>query len=126
MSSAAVLAGNFIPTFLAGAAQMAVVFFAGQFLFGINLGSSIGPIILIFSIFTLTVTCLGLLLATALGTYEQLNAATPVLIVATSMLGGCMWPLSLVGSDILLGLANITPQKWRWRRRRTLLFLAEG
>lgn len=111
VSGAAVLAGNFIPTFLMGAVQMAIVFFAGQMLFGINLGNSIIPIIIVFAMFTLAVTCLGLLLATALRTYEQLNAATPVIIVATSMLGGCMWPLSIV-SEGLRRVADFTPQRW--------------
>jgi ABC-2 type transport system permease protein len=111
ISGASVLAGNFIPTFLVGAIQMAIVFFAGQMLFGINLGASIGPIIIVFAMFTLAVTCLGLLLATALRTYEQLNAAAPVIIVATSMLGGCMWPLSIV-SEGLRRVADFTPQRW--------------
>ena len=111
VSGAAVLAGNFIPTFLIGAIQMAIVFFVGQMLFGINLGTSIIPIIIVFAMFTLAVTCLGLLLATVLRAYEQLNAATPVIIVATSMLGGCMWPLSIV-SEGLQRVADFTPQRW--------------
>jgi ABC-2 type transport system permease protein len=29
-----------------------------------------------------------------------------------AMLGGCLWPLEIVNSTILLFLANLTPHKW--------------
>ena len=107
----AILGGNMVPTFLVGMAQMGIMLFAGQFLFGIDLGSSIGPVFTVFAVFVLATTCLGLLLTTVMGTYEQLNAATPVIIVATGMLGGCMWPLSIV-PDALQTIAKFTPQYW--------------
>ncbi|MGI5849757.1 MAG: ABC transporter permease [Christensenellales bacterium] len=112
LSGTAVLAGNFIPTFLIGIVQMAIVLFLGQLLFSIDFGENLMPIFLVFIVFGLTATCLGLLLSTLFNTYEQMNAGMPVILVATAMLGGCMWPLSVVGSDILLGVANAMPQKW--------------
>ena len=112
LSAAAVLAGHFIPAFAVGALQMGVVLFLGQLLFGLDLGSTVFAIYLIFVLFALTATCLGLLLSMVLNTYEQLGAVTPVIVVATSMLGGCMWPLSIVGSDFMLAIANAMPQKW--------------
>ena len=111
ISGTAVLAGNFVPTFAVGAVQMAVVLFAGQMLFGIDFGSSLGPIFMVFCVFVLTSTCFGLLLAALFSTFEQLNAAAPVIIVATSMLGGCMWPLSIV-PPVLQKIADFTPQRW--------------
>lgn len=111
LSSSSIFAGNMIPTFLVGVAQMAIVVFSGEFLFGIHLGTSLGSIFVVLIMFALTTTCLGLLLATAFGTYEQLNAATPVILVASSMLGGCMWPLSIV-PKALQSIARITPQYW--------------
>ncbi|MDD5017246.1 MAG: ABC transporter permease [Eubacteriales bacterium] len=126
VSGTAVLAGNFLPAFLVGAAQMAIVLFAGQLLFGIDLGASAGPIYLVFVVFALTSTCFGLLISTLFSTYEQLNAGTPVIIVATSMLGGCMWPLSIVGSDVLLGIANAMPQKWALEAAESLAVSGGG
>lgn len=111
LSSPAIFAGNMIPTFLVGIAQMALVVFSGEFLFGIHLGASFGGIFVVLIIFSLTTTCLGLLLSTAFGTYEQMNAATPVILVASSMLGGCMWPLEIV-PEALQAIARITPQYW--------------
>ena len=126
LSSAAVMAGNFIPTFIVGIVQMAVVLFFGQMLFGINLGASLLPIFVVFVAFVLTSTCLGLLLSTVFNTYEQLNAGTPVILVATAMLGGCMWPLSIVGSDVLLGIANVMPQKWALEAAENLAVYGGG
>lgn len=126
LSGTAILAGNFIPTFLVGVAQMGIVLFAAQFLFGVDFGASLAPIFLVFVVFALTSTCLGLLLSTLFNTYEQLNAATPVIIVSTSMLGGCMWPLNIVGSDFLVKLANVMPQKWALEATESLAVFGGG
>ena len=121
----AILGGNMIPTFLVGVAQMAIMLFGGQFLFGIDLGSSIWPVFVVFVVYALTVTCLGLLLATMFATYEQLNAAAPVIIVASSMLGGCMWPLSIV-PPALQTAAKFTPQYWALEAAEDLPVLGGG
>lgn len=112
LSSRAVLAGNFIPAYVVGLLQMAIVLFLGQMLFGIQLGDALLPVFMVFAAFVLAATCLGLLLATAFKGIEQMGAAVPVILVGTSMLGGCMWPLSIVGSDLLLGVAKGMPQFW--------------
>jgi len=112
LSSRAVLAGNFIPAYVVGLLQMAIVLFLGQMFFGIDLGDALLPIFTVFAAFVLAASCLGLLLATAFKGMEQMSAAVPVIIVGTSMLGGCMWPLSIVGSDVLLGIAKGIPQYW--------------
>ncbi len=112
ISATSVLAGNFIPAFIVGALQMCIVLVLGQLMFGMDFGDRLPPILLVFGVYVLTMTCFGLLLSALFNTYEQLNAGTPVILVATAMLGGCMWPLSIVGSDVLLGIANAVPQKW--------------
>lgn len=111
ISSAALLAGHFLPAVLVGLLQMAIVLFAGQTLFGFGLGPALPAVFAVFAVFVIAVVCLGLLLATALRSFDQMGAVTPVVVVATSMLGGCMWPLSVVGPE-LRAVANATPQKW--------------
>lgn len=122
----AVQAGNFIPAFVVGVLQMAVVLFLGQWLFGIDLGAGLLPIFVIFIAFVLATTCLGLLLSALFSTYEQLGAATPVILVATAMLGGCMWPLSIVDSPVLLAIANAMPQKWALEAAKSLAVKGGG
>ncbi len=112
LSSRAVLAGNFIPAYVVGLLQMAIVLFLGQMLFGIDLGDAMLSVFVVFAAFVLAASCLGLLLAVAFKGIEQMSAAVPVIIVGTSMLGGCMWPLSIVGSDVLIGIAKGMPQYW--------------
>ncbi|MFA5675297.1 MAG: ABC transporter permease [Christensenellales bacterium] len=112
VSPAAVLAGHLLPAYIAGVLQMGIVLFAGQALFGYNLGARLLPVFAVFAVYVLCIVCLGLLLAAGLKTIDQLGSVTPVIAVASSMLGGCMWPLSIIDSKALLAAANITPQKW--------------
>lgn len=126
LSARAVLAGNFLPAYVVGLGQMAIVLFLGQLLFGINLGAALLPVFAVFAVFVLAASCLGLLLATLFKAYEQMNAAVPVIIVGTSMLGGCMWPLSIVGSDILLGIAKGMPQFWALDAAENLAVMGAG
>ncbi len=112
ISSSAVLAGHLIPAYIVGIAQMGIVLSAGQALFGYNLGTQFLPIFAVFAVYVLCIVCLGLLLAVGLKTIDQMGAVTPVIVVASSMLGGCMWPLSIIGSDVMLAIADAMPQKW--------------
>ena len=121
----AILGGNLIPTFMVGVLQMAIMLFCGQYLFGIDLGQSIWPVFVVFIVYVLTVTCLGLLMTTLFGTFEQLGAATPVIIVATSMLGGCMWPISIVPAALQTA-AKFTPQYWALAAAEELPVLGGG
>ncbi len=112
ISRRSILGGNLVVTFLLGAFQIGILIFAGKYLFGLDLGPSIGGITTIAMAFVFTVTSLGLLLSGVVKTHSQLAAITPVILTSTSMLGGCMWPLDIVNSKLLLMLANLTPQKW--------------
>jgi len=112
VSTASVLAGNTITTLLVGFMQMAIIFVGGQLLFGIEFGTNL-PIILLISFgFIFSLTGLGLFLASVLKTHAQLSATTPILLTSFAMLGGCMWPLEIVTSKILLALSLITPHRW--------------
>ncbi len=119
------LAGHLIPAYLIGLAQMAIVLFAEQALFGFGLGQALLPIFIVFAAFVLAVVCLGLLLATLLRTLEQMGAVTPVVIVATSILGGCMWPLSIVGPE-MRAAASALPQKWALEAAESIAVYGAG
>lgn len=112
VSNGGLLGGTFIVSYLVGLFQVGILILSGKFLFKVDWGESILGILLIASSFVFTVTCLGLFLSGLVKTQAQLSAITPVILTSTAMLGGCMWPLEIVNSKILLSLANITPQKW--------------
>ncbi len=112
ISGASQLAAKMFVTFLLGFAQVAIVLLAGKYLFGIEWGDNLGILLAISACYVLTFTCLGLFLASIVKSYDQLGAMTPIILVSTAMLGGCMWPMELITNKVLLGLGNITPQKW--------------
>lgn len=112
LSKSSILGGSLIVTFLMGGVQLGILILAGKYLFKIDWGSSISGILTIVGAFIFAVTCLGLLLSGLVKTHSQLAAISPVVLTSTAMLGGCMWPLDIVNSRILLFLANLTPQKW--------------
>ena len=112
VSRSSILGGNLVMTFLLGVFQVGILILSGKYLFGLDLGSSTGGLLVIALAFVFTVTSLGLLLSGIVKTHSQLSAVTPIILTSTSMLGGCMWPLDIVNSKLLLTLANLTPQKW--------------
>jgi ABC-2 type transport system permease protein len=112
VSHASQLFAKMIVTFMLGVMQIAIILFAGQYLFGINWGDNLGILLLISSCYILTFTCFGLFLSSVIKSYDQIGALTPIVLVSTAMLGGCMWPLEIINSKWLLLLSNITPQKW--------------
>jgi len=112
LSKVDILGGSLIVTFIIGSIQLGVLILAGRYLFNIHWGQSISGILLIAGTFVFAVTSLGLFLSGMVKTHSQLAAISPVILTSTAMLGGCMWPLEIVNSKILLILANFTPQKW--------------
>lgn len=126
VSRSSILGGNLVMTFLIGVFQVGILIFSGKYLFGLDMGSSISGILIIALAFVFAVTCLGLFLSGIVKTHSQLSAVTPVVLTSTSMLGGCMWPLDIVNSKLLLALANLTPQKWAIQGMEKIVMYGAG
>lgn len=107
-----ILLGYSVVTILVGCLQLFVVFFVGQYLFSISWGGHVLAMMLVIFAYVFALTCMGLLLSTFVKTPSQLSAFTPIILTSFAMLGGCLWPLEVVSSKVLLLLANITPHKW--------------
>lgn len=91
-----ILGGHFIGTMLIGAVQVVLLIGFGRYVMGVQWGRSpLGVFLLLFALI-FALTALGLMLAGFVRNRRQLQALYPVLIVSTSMLGGCMWPLEIV------------------------------
>ncbi len=114
LSSGVVLAGNMIASFIVGMIQLMFMIVFAKYVFGIDFGGSIVALFLVLACYVIAITCLGLLLSNMVKTSQQLGSFSPVIIVGTSMIGGCMWPLSIITSDILLFMADLTPQRWAY------------
>ncbi len=112
ISQLQILSANLVSTLFIGFMQMLVIFFGGHTLFGIELGSRWDLILLICLSYIFSLTGMGLFLASMVKNQGQLSASVPIFLTSFAMLGGCMWPLEIVSSKILLTLSLITPHRW--------------
>jgi len=121
ISTGEILLGNTVTTVLVGFIQMGIIFIGGHVLFGIDLGGKLVLILLIGFAYIFSLTGLGLFLASILKNHGQLSAVTPILLTSFAMLGGCMWPLEIVTSKVLLGLSLITPHRWAFEALESVM-----
>ncbi len=121
-----VLAGNMIAAYIVGMCQLMLMMIISKFIFGIDLGGSLVALLLVLSCYVIAVTCLGLLMSGMVQTMQQLGAFSPIVIVSTSMIGGCMWPLEIITSKVLLVLADFTPQRWAYKGMKTIIVQGGG
>lgn len=107
--------GNLIGNFILGIVQLTIIIIVAKYAFDIDLGNSILALLIVFAGYSLAGTALGLFIAGFLNSEQQLSAILPTVVVSTSMLGGCMWPLSIINNKVLLFLADLTPQRWAYQ-----------
>lgn len=91
--------------------QATILISAGALLFGVPWGQDPLGVVLIIGTFGLATTGLGVMLSTIVRTRGQMSAATAVLAVVLSMLGGAYWPLDIV-SPVMRTIAYFTPTGW--------------
>ncbi len=107
-----IMIGYTITPMVSGMTQLIIVFLGGKYLFGLSWNIPIVDLLLMLFVFVFTLTAFGLLLSTFVKSSSQLGAFTPIILTSFGMLGGCMWPLEIVSSKILLMIANFIPHKW--------------
>jgi ABC-2 type transport system permease protein len=106
------ITGNLLFYSSMGLVQIMLIFILGQTLFGVAFNGQLGLVIFITALYVVTMNGLGLFIASVVKDSHQLSAISPIVLTAMAMLGGCMWPLELVSSKILLGLSYLTPHRW--------------
>ncbi|MCK8059790.1 MULTISPECIES: ABC transporter permease [unclassified Fusibacter] len=108
-----IMFGHLVSIFVLGFLQIMTVFIFGQFVLKIDWGvGNLVPVAILVGAFSFAITGMGLLLTGIVKSMSQLGATAPILITGSAMLGGCMWPLQIVNSKVMLMMANFTPQKW--------------
>ena len=105
---------NMISAYLVGITQLFTMVILSKVLFKLDWGGSLLALFIILSGYVLAVISMGFVLSNMVTTMQQLGAFSPVLLVSTSMIGGCMWPLEIITSKVLLFLADLTPQRWAY------------
>lgn len=105
-----VVLGELLGRFMVALGQAAVILFSSSLVFGVSWGDPLAV-----GVLTLVLCAFGAALGLAVGfgarTMSQAVAFGPPFGIALGMLGGCMWPLSIVGSTIE-SIGHITPHAW--------------
>ncbi len=96
--------------FLVGLLQAGVIVLVGGVLFGVTWGDPLAVVALV-SAFTLVASSAGMLLAGFARSIEQVTSIAPPIGIALGMLGGCMWPLEIVG-PLMQRIGYATPHAW--------------
>jgi ABC-2 type transport system permease protein len=90
--------------------QSVLIVGLGALVFGVSWGNPLAASALI-AVWAVIGAGAGLLSGTLFRTPEQATSIGPVLGIALGMLGGCMWPLSIV-TNFMRQLGHATPQAW--------------
>lgn len=109
-SARTILLGEGLGRFVIAAFQGLFIFGLGTVLFGVDWGDLRGAAILIVA-FCLVGTAFAMLAGSLFRTQEQAGAVGPPVGIALGMLGGCMWPLEIVGST-MRNIGHATPHAW--------------
>ncbi len=112
LSRVGMLMGSLVAALLTGLLQLAVMMGLGAGIFGIEWGSQPVWLFGVLSLFILSTTALGLFMTALVNNQSQMNIATPIVLTSFAMLGGCLWPLEIVSSPLLLALSWLTPHRW--------------
>lgn len=107
-----IIFGNLVFYSVLGILQISVVFLLGQWLFGVEFNGQLLGVLFIAILYVVVMNGLGLVIATHVKDAHQLSAVSPIILTAMAMIGGCMWPIEIVTSKVLLGLSYLTPHRW--------------
>jgi ABC-2 family transporter protein len=92
------------------AVQSALIVVVGSAVFGVSWGSPPAALLLLL-LWCLVSAGAGMVAGTLFHTPEQASAIGPVVGITFAMVGGCMWPLSIV-SPAMRAIGHATPQAW--------------
>ena len=112
VSNSKIMMSLVLTTFIVGMFQVGLIVLVGRVFMDVHFGMNLGLLLLVFAGFVYTFTSFGLVLGGLAKSLDQLGAFTPVILIAAGMLGGTMWPLEIIQSDILLMASNFMPHKW--------------
>ncbi|MDQ0089342.1 ABC-2 type transport system permease protein [Paenibacillus anaericanus] len=103
--------GNFLGSFIVGLIQIVVVLFLTRSVLNYDYGVSVLPHFLVLSAFMLVAMGLASAVAGLIRNPQNTGTLNSLIIIPTSMIGGCFWPISFM-PDIMQKAANFVPQKW--------------
>lgn len=105
-----IVIGESVTAVLTAVVQSALIVLVGSVVFGVSWGNPPAALLLVL-LWCLVGAGAGMVAGTLFRTPEQASAIGPVVGITFAMLGGCMWPLSIV-SPAMRAAGHVTPQAW--------------
>jgi ABC-2 type transport system permease protein len=124
VSGRTILAGEALGRFALALLQAGLILAVGGLLFDVDWGDPPGAIALTL-VFVLLSTGAGMLVGALARTGDQASSIGPPIGIAFGMLGGCMWPLEVVG-DTVRTIGHAVPHAWAMDAWNDLIFDGEG
>ncbi|HET6874040.1 MAG TPA: ABC transporter permease [Acidimicrobiales bacterium] len=107
---AAIIAGEAVALVSICLLQAGLIVLIGAVAFGVSWGNPLAAVVLI-GLWAVLSAGAGMLAGTLFHTPEQAGVIGPTVGMALGMLGGCMWPLSIV-SGFMRSFGHIAPHAW--------------
>lgn len=126
LSKFQVYSGNLVFSCILGMAQMLIMVLIGYGVLGVNWLNNIPGLIMVLFAYTFCTVSLGLLMSSVVRTSHQLQVIAPVLLVSSSMIGGCYWPLEIVNSKLMLAASKVVPQGWAMKALKDIIIYNQG
>lgn len=105
------LSGKITGIVLTAVVQTLILTTVGATVFGVPWGEQwLANAVILFS-YILAVTGLAVLISTVVRSRDQFSGAAPIFSTGLAMLGGCFWPLDIVGPTMQT-IAKLTPTGW--------------
>ena len=123
-SSRTILAGEALGRFAVALVQALLILGVGALLFGVEWGEPGAAAALVVA-FVLVSTGAGMLVGAVARTGDQAGAVGAPVGIALGMLGGCMWPLEVVG-DTMRAVGHVVPHAWAMDAWQDLVFDRAG
>ena len=105
-----IILGETLTYFCIALVQAVLIVLVGALVFGVSWGNPAAAAALIL-FWAMVGGSAGMLSGTLFRTPEQASSIGPAIGIALAMLGGCMWPLSIV-SQTMRNVGHATPQAW--------------
>jgi ABC-2 type transport system permease protein len=108
--ASALVVSQFISMLTLGVGQVVALLAIGKLLFHVPLGDPGGTALVVVAV-ALAAAGAAAVVGSLAKSPEQALTVTTVAGIAAAMLGGCIWPLSIVGQGMRL-VGHVTPQAW--------------
>lgn len=112
---------SIISFYMVSLLQVAAIFLFMKFSFNADFGPSFLSMLVVFLVFGLVCVAFGVAVNALAKDRRQSGLISSLLVTPMAMLGGCMWPRSMM-PEMLLNIGNFVPTTWVMKAVEKLLY----